>query len=79
LVSKNLPYCYIGFGVAALRVKKDYIGFNHEYLYTKYRYIGFPTVNAGAGIKIKVGSKYILFELIPSIGAGLLPNIGLSF
>jgi hypothetical protein len=74
-----IPYCYIGFGVAALRVKKDYIGFNHEYLYTKYRYMGFPTVNACAGIKIKVGSKYILFELIPSLGAGLLPNIGLSF
>lgn len=74
-----IPYFYIGLGVAAIRIREHHVNAAHEHLYYKYRYTGFPTINGGAGIKIKVGSKFILFEVTPAFGAGILPNIGFSF
>lgn len=70
-------YGYVGVGLAIL-MHSDYKIVDFENTGSKTHFFLFPTINAGAGVKIKVGSKYILAELTPSV-TGIFINLGFSF
>lgn len=71
------PYTYLGVGLGVIALT-DYVIENFENKGSKTTFSPFPTINLGAGVKIKVGSKYILLEITPSINAAFI-NAGISF
>lgn len=71
------PYGYIGVGAAAL-LMTDYIFEDYENVESKTDFVPFPTVNVGAGVKIKVNSNFILAEITPTMNEVFF-NLGYSF
>ncbi len=73
------PYAYIGVGLTFLLMTNHHI-VNYENTGDSYTFVPIPSVNIGAGAKIKVGSNFILCELTPAgAGGGLYLNLGYSF
>lgn len=61
------PFVYIGVGIGVMWERDDDL-------------FVFPTINAGAGVKVKLGSKALIAEFSPTgNGAGSFVNIGWSF
>lgn len=71
------PYAYVGVGLGVLALT-DYVIENFENKGSKTTFSPFPTINLGAGVRIKVGSKFILLEITPSVNAAFI-NAGISF
>ncbi|WP_010232397.1 hypothetical protein [Gillisia marina] len=71
------PYAYAGLGLAIL-FKTDYIFVNAINTGSETSVVPFPTLNTGAGVRIKLGSKHLLAEITPSVN-GIFMNLGLSF
>ncbi len=59
------PYAYMGFGAAVLAMT-DYQIVDYEDTGTKTSFFPFPTVYAGTGLKIRVGSNFLFAEYTPS-------------
>jgi len=71
------PYAYAGLGLAIL-FKTDYIFVDAVNTGSETSIVPFPTLNMGAGVRMKLGSKYLLAEITPSVN-GIFMNVGLSF
>ena len=70
------PYFYAGGGALFLIDTDDA---NIENV-VKTKIYFYPAINVGAGIKLKVGSKFILAELTPSLSdRDIFVNVGFSF
>lgn len=74
---KVIPYGYLGVGVMLL-VHSNYIIEDYEFSGTEKQYYPFPTLNLGAGLKIKVNSNFLLAEITPTY-SGVFFNLGFSF
>lgn len=74
---KIIPYGYIGLGAAVIFMK-DYVIYDYEITGSENQLSIIPTVNIGAGVKIKVKSNFILAEITPTIN-GVFFNLGYSF
>jgi hypothetical protein len=73
------PYVYIGAGIAFLWETNHYID-NYEAKGNKNKLLVIPTVNMGAGVRIKIGSKFLVAELSPTGNkSGTCLNFGYSF
>lgn len=73
------PYAYIGAGMAFLWETNHYID-NYEYKGNKNELFVTPTLNMGAGVRIKTGSKFLVAELSPTGNkSGICINLGYSF
>lgn len=73
------PYVYIGAGIAFLWETNHYID-NYEYKGNKNEIFVTPTLNMGAGVRIKTGSKFLVAELSPTGNrSGTFINLGYSF
>jgi hypothetical protein len=71
------PYAYTGFGLAILALS-DYQIVDSKNTGSKTSFLPYPTVYIGAGLKIKVGSNYLLAEVTPSIWNSTI-SLGLGF
>ncbi|TVZ25235.1 hypothetical protein JM83_0137 [Gillisia sp. Hel_I_86] len=71
------PYAYAGLGVGIL-FKTDYKFVDSINTGSETSIVPFPTLNMGAGIRRKFGSKYLLAEITPSVN-GIFMNLGVSF
>jgi hypothetical protein len=73
---KFKPYIYGGIGVG-LMILSDYKIVDHKNTGTETNFIPIPTINFGAGAKLKIGSKFLIAEITPSIN-GVFFNLGLN-
>ena len=74
---KIIPYGYVGLG-AMVVMNSDYIIENYDITGTQNSFTFLPTVNIGAGVKIKVNNNFILTEITPALN-GIFFNVGYSF
>jgi len=73
------PFIYFGPGLAFL-LSTDYNIYNYQDKGSKNEWLVTPTVNVGVGVKIKVGSKFLVAELTPTGNrSGSFINLGYSF
>lgn len=73
------PYVYIGAGIAFLWETNHYVD-NYEYKGNKNELLVIPTLNMGAGVRVKIGSKFLVAELSPTGNrSGTCINLGYSF
>ena len=72
------PYVYLGFGMGAWVDSYVVVVENADKVRERDVWIT-PTINPGAGLKIKTGSKSVFFEVTPSPGLGVQGNLGFSF
>lgn len=73
------PYVYIGAGIAFLWDTSHYVD-NYEYKGNKNELLVIPTLNMGAGVRAKIGSKFLVVELSPTGNrSGTCINLGYSF
>ncbi len=74
-----IPYIYAGLGIGML-VDTAHQVREFENLGNKSEYsVFFPTINVGIGLKIKLKSNAISFEITPTENDGFFGNVGFSF
>ncbi|MHA6279527.1 hypothetical protein ACXYMT_05035 [Salinimicrobium sp. CAU 1759] len=71
------PYVYAGGGVGVGKLDDYFIEFE-AIQGTDTEYVFAPTLTAGAGVKIRVGSNYMVAEISPG-SSGLYLNAGFTF
>jgi hypothetical protein len=71
------PYVYAGIGLGLVIIAEHKI-VDYEIAGNEVSFMPFPTINIGAGTKIKVGSKYLLAEITPYLN-GVMISAGVSF
>jgi hypothetical protein len=72
------PYIYCAAGLSIL-ISTDYHVVNYIDTGSRTTVVPVPMINMGTGIKIKIGSKFIVAEVTPALGTGIFMNIGYSF
>lgn len=73
------PYFYFGAGIGFLLETNQHID-NYGDKGNKNEFYLFPALNVGAGLKIRIGSNFMIVELSPTgNGSGIFINLGYSF